>query len=292
MPDTRTGRFGRATPLDGRWRPAERRDTPLLVCLHGGGFDSRYFDMPGCSLLSRASAAGFPIVALSRPGYPADDDSARRQPSFAQAAGILAEVIADVWEQLGTGRPGLVLLGHSMGAAIATHMAAMKLSWPLIGLAISGVANTLAPFTVELIGQLPPDIAMTLPTDVGRYVFYGPDWTVDAATLSDFARLSVSMPSADGVELHVGWPADLPKVAPRVHVPLHYVLAEFDTLWQTSPQQVEAFVRHFSGAPFVEAAWWRCVGHNIEHHRLGGAYCSAVLAFAERCAMETHRRQT
>jgi pimeloyl-ACP methyl ester carboxylesterase len=289
MPATQRGRFGLATALEGRWRTAERPDTPLLVCLHGGGFDSRYFDTPSRSLLGQASAAGFPIVALCRPGYPADNDSARSQPSFSQAATIIAEAISDVWDQFGAGRTGVVLIGHSMGAAIAVHMAARQVSWPLIGLAISGVADTLSPFTVQLMQQLPADIAMTLPSDVGRYVYYGPDWTLNETTLTDFAGLSVSMPSADGVELGKSWPDDLPKIAPHVEVPLHYVLAEFDTLWESSPQRVEAFARHFSGAPFVEAAWWRCVGHNIEHHRLGEAYCRAVLAFAERCAMETHR---
>jgi len=291
MPATRSSRFGLATMLEGRWTTVDRQDTPLLVCLHGGAFDSRYFDAPGCSLLGQASAAGFPAVSLCRPGYPADDDSARRQPSFSQAAGIVAEAITDVWEQLGAGRPGVVLVGHSIGAAVAVHVAANKASWPLIGLAISGVADTLAPFTVELMGRLPTDIVVTMPMDVLRSVFYGPDWTLNETTLAGFEDLCVGMPSADGVELNTRWPDDLPNVAPRIEVPLHYALAEFDRLWETSPQRVEAFVRHFSGAPFVEAAWWRCVGHNIEHHLLGEAYCRAVLAFAQRCAMETRRPQ-
>jgi hypothetical protein len=169
------------------------------------------------------------------------------------------------------------------------HMAAKQVSWPLIGLAISGVAETLSPVALELMRQLPADIAMTLPSDVGRHVYYGPDWTLKATTLTDFAGLSVSMPSADGVELGNSWPVDLPKVAPLVEVPLHYVLAEFDALWETSSQRVESFIQHFGASPFVEAAWWRCVGHNIEHHRLGEAYCRAVLTFAERRAMETRR---
>ena len=83
MPVTCSGQFGHATRLDGRWTTVERQDTPLLVCLHGGGFDSRYFDAPGCALPNEARAAGFPVVALSRPGYPANDESARQQPSFA-----------------------------------------------------------------------------------------------------------------------------------------------------------------------------------------------------------------
>lgn len=289
MPAPSCGRFGRAAPLEGLWASGERGDTPLLVCLHGGGYDSRYFDAPGRSLVARASAAGFPIVSLSRPGYPADDNSARQQPSFSQAARIIAEVVADVWDQLGTGRPGIVLIGHSIGAAVAIHVAAEKVSWPLAGLAISGISDTPAPVVVELLRQLPPDIALPMPPELLRSLFYGPDWTLNATTLTDLASLSVRTPSADLVELNTSWADDLPKVAPHINVPLHYVLAEFDGLWETSAERVGAIARHFSRAPTVEASFWRCVGHNIEHHRLGDAYARAVLAFAARCAMETRR---
>ncbi|GAA3999810.1 alpha/beta fold hydrolase [Streptomyces plumbiresistens] len=93
--------------------------------LHGGGYDSRYFDAPG---------------------HPADEESARRQPSFAEAAAIIAEAIADAWQQLGDGRPGVVLLGHSIGGAIAVHMAAARtLTWPLLGLTVSGVGDVISP---------------------------------------------------------------------------------------------------------------------------------------------------
>ncbi|UXA05331.1 alpha/beta hydrolase [Mycobacterium sp. SMC-2] len=284
-----SGWFGQKTPLEARWAAVERQDTPLLVCLHGGGYDNRYFDAPRCSLLCQASAAAFGVVSLSRPGYPADDDSARRQPSFSQAAEIIADVVTHIWDQLGEGRPGIVLIGHSIGAAIAIHVAAKKVSWPLIGLAISSVCDSLAPVVVELIGQLPTDVALSMPGDLIRPLFYGPDWTLNTTTLADVADLPVSTPSADLVELNTSWADDLPKVASRVEVPLHYVLAEFDGLWETSAERVATIAGLFSRAPFVEASFWRGVGHNIEHHRLGEAYGRAVLAFAERCAVETDR---
>jgi hypothetical protein len=82
------------------------------------------------------------------------------------------------------------------------------------------------------------------------------------------------------------------EIAPTVHVPLHYALAEFDGLWEVSPQRVETFARHFAKAPFVDASLWRGAGHNIEHHRLGPAYIRSVLSFAERCAIETYRPRT
>ncbi|KPN46510.1 alpha/beta fold hydrolase [Mycobacterium intracellulare] len=285
----RTSGFGRTTHLEGRWISAQRQDSPLLVSLHGGGYTGRYFDAPGSSLLTLASAAGFPAVALTRPGYPANEDSARRQPNFAAAATIIAEAIADVWDQLGGTRPGIVLTGHSIGAAVAVHVASQNTSWPLLGLAISGVGDVLAPVTIELFAQLPADQVVEFSLDAARPLLYGPDWTLHTTTLADVADLGVNYPSADLVEITNRWVEDLPKIAPAVDIPLHYALAEFDGLWAVSPQRVDTFAHHFSKAPFVDASLWRGTGHNIEHHRLGQAYIRAVLTFAERCAMETRR---
>jgi len=285
----RSSWFGRTTSLEGRWITAERQDSPLLVCLHGGGYDGRYFDAPDCSLLTRASAAGFPVVALTRPGYPADEDSARRQPSFAAAASIIADAVSDVWDQLGGSRPGIVLMGHSIGAAVAVHLASQKPSWPLLGLAISGVGDMVAPVTTELFGQLPSDLVVEFSLDIARPLLYGPDWTLNTSTLADVVGLGVNYPSADLVEITNRWVDDLPKIAPAVDIPLHYVLAEFDGLWAVSTERVDGFAHRFSNAPFIEASLWRGCGHNIEHHRLSEAYVRAVLTFADRCAMETRR---
>ena len=282
-------RFGGAVPLEGRWTTTERGDTPLLVCLHGGGYDSRYFDAPGYSLLSRAAAAGFPAVALTRPGHPADEESARRQPSFAEAATIIADAVDDVWQRLGNGRPGVVLLGHSVGAAITVHVAAQHPSWPLLGVSISGVGDVVHPPAIEQFSQFPPDIALHFPFEATRAVVYGPDWTLGTTTLTDVADLPVSTPSADLVEIGTKFTGDLPHLAPAVEVPVQYALAEFDGLWVVSQERVDAFARQFSRAPFVDASLWRGAGHNIEHHRLAHAFTLSVLAFAERCAMELRR---
>ncbi len=288
MSDSSSGRFGGAE-LAGRWITTERTDTPLVVCLHGGGYDNRYFDVPGRSVLSRISSAGFPAVALTRPGYPADEESARRQPSFAEAAGIVADAITDQWRQWGDGRPGVVILGHSIGGAVALHVAGQARSWPLLGVSVSGIGERMQE-TVHAAG-LPPDIVVTFTFDAVRPHF-GPDWTLPDPTLSDAAELLVGTPSADIVEITAGFTEQLPAVARAVDVPVQYVLAEFDCYWAVSDERVDAFARLFSRAPFVDAAIWRGTGHNIEHHRLGEAYVRGVLAFAERCAMEAARPPT
>lgn len=60
------------TPADG---------APLVVALHGGTYTSEYFDIPGYSLLDRASAEGIPVIAIDRPTMPAPARSRRAIPS-------------------------------------------------------------------------------------------------------------------------------------------------------------------------------------------------------------------
>src|ERR1700760_570920 len=58
--------------LSGRWRAASDfvpEEHPLIVAVHGGTYTSRYFDVPGYSLLDRAGVLGLPVLAIDRPGY-------------------------------------------------------------------------------------------------------------------------------------------------------------------------------------------------------------------------------
>ena len=58
--------------LSGRTRIPQVRDggdLPLVIALHGGTYTSAYFDVPGYSLLDRASGLGIPVIAVDRPGY-------------------------------------------------------------------------------------------------------------------------------------------------------------------------------------------------------------------------------
>src|SRR5437762_3001607 len=65
------------------------------------------------------------------------------------------------------------------------------------------------------------------------------------------------------------WPQEhLPGLAPRVTVPVHNALAEFDALWDSSPANVEQFAKLLTAAPFVDAGVARATGHSIDHHIL------------------------
>lgn len=74
---------------------------PLVVAIHGGTYTSRYFDLPGYSLLDRAGALGIPLVAPDRPNY---GDSVAPPPAEAgieHSAELLDRAIGAIFEKYG-----------------------------------------------------------------------------------------------------------------------------------------------------------------------------------------------
>ena len=53
-------------PMDSK-TPQNR---PFLVCIHGGSYNSRYFDAQGAqSILPMLNSLNIPVIAIDRPGY-------------------------------------------------------------------------------------------------------------------------------------------------------------------------------------------------------------------------------
>ena len=145
--------------LSGRSNGAKAGNGPLVIAVHGGTYTSAYFDLPGQSLLERGAANGIAVVAIDRPGY---GDTAMLAPEGMDITGqaaFLADALGEVWANHGADRAGVVLVGHSIGAAIAATVAASAPRWPLLGLAISGVGLTTNPGDHERWASL-PDISL------------------------------------------------------------------------------------------------------------------------------------
>ena len=121
--------------------PARAARRPRSWCaLHGGTYTSAYFDVPGLSFLDLAEATGFTAVSLDRPGVrQAATRSTTTHPFSPGARTVLDDAIAGLSADRSADHPGIVIVSHSIGSAIAVHMAAGKPAWPLLGIALHGV---------------------------------------------------------------------------------------------------------------------------------------------------------
>lgn len=263
----------------------ERADgAPLVVALHGGTYTSEYFDIPGYSLLDRATAQGIPVIALDRPNYvdstPLESDGS----IILDNAAVLNDAIGSIWEQYGEGAPGVVLVAHSIGGAVATAVAAAQPKWPLLGLATSGCFAHIPQESRAAWEALPPIDMIELPTPMKDQVMFGPagSYTDDMPAASHPSNTLV--PKAELLDITGGWIERRTDVCGRVAVPVFHRQAEFDALWITNPDELAEFRSGFSSAPSVDAEIQAGVGHCIDFSTASEELQNGQLAFAAECA--------
>lgn len=258
--------------------------TPLIVALPGGAYTADYFDVPGCSLMERAAALGIPVVALDRPGYVASTPLPPPEATLERNAAWLDRAIDRVWsQQASLGAEGIVLVGHSIGGAIAVLIAARQPRWPLRGIAISGVGFTPPPEVAGAWASLPQDDYVSLPPEGKDFFMFGPASTWDPSVPPRTRVADAPTPRAELLDIVSGWPALFASRATHVTVPVHYRQAEFDKLWVVDQAEIERFGQGFPNSPSVDAKLCASAGHCIDFHRAGAAFQQEQLAFALRC---------
>lgn len=260
---------------------------PLIAALHGGTYTSRYFDVAGSSagsFMDVAAAGGYQVVSFDRPGYGGSSDLAPADNTFDRHVELLVPAIAQAVKQFSAA--SVLLVGHSIGGMIALMIAAAGTDLPLVGVSATGMGAVIPDGgAAQALGSLPPDQTVDLPYDQRDQVMFGPEFTRSAAAVEQAHGSYAPVPVRELVQAP-RWPAEyLPGLAPRVRVPVHNALAEFDALWDSSPANVARFAALFTAVPFIDASVARGTGHSIDHHILGHALHLRQLAFAEECAM-------
>ena len=271
---------------------AASRGKPLIVALHGGTYTSRYFDVaasPFGSFVDVAAGNGYAVISPDRPGYGGSPALPPAQNTFARHARLLADVIAQAAER--SRADGVFLTGHSIGGMIALMIAAGDIDFRLTGLSVTGMGAVIrAGGPAHALASLPPDETVDLPYDQRDQVMFGPagTWTADAVQA---AHGSYAPTPVRELIAAPQWPDEhLPGLAPRIAVPVHNALAEFDALWDSTQANVEQFAKLLTAAPFVDASIARATGHSIDHHILGHALHLRQLAFAAECQLWASQR--
>lgn len=276
--------FGEFSGRQGRAQAAGTTPLPLVVAIHGGSYTSAYFDVPGSSLLDRATANGIPIIALDRPGYgdtPILDDAG----IWGQAR-FLTEALGEAWRVHGQGTRGIVLVGHSIGGAIAATVASEAEGLPLLGVAVSGVGLRTPPAFGPMWGSLPETPHVELPAAVKNQVMFGPEGSFDPAMQA--ASHDANAPAVRAELIHIvgDWQHRVHDILGRIAVPFHYRQAEDDRLWVVDEGEVQGFARALTRSPRVDAAMMRATGHCMDFHYVGAALQLQQLGFALQCASE------
>lgn len=258
---------------------------PLVVAIHGGTYTSRYFDLPGYSLIDRAGALGIPLVAPDRPSYGGSVVPAPEEAGIEHSAVLLDRAIGAMFEKFGNDTRGVVLVGHSIGAAIAAMIAARRPAWPLLGLAMSGICLTPPPGADADAWESLPDVPFVdMPREVKDQVMFGPADTYRAEMPGLSHLADAPIPRAELLNIVTVWPGRARSVLGDVRVPVHYRQGEFDRLWVTDAREVDAFGACCADAPSVDAKLFHGAGHCIDLHAASAAFHLDQLAFALRCA--------
>jgi pimeloyl-ACP methyl ester carboxylesterase len=266
--------------LSARLRRPTGQARGVIVALHGGTYDSSYYDQGDDSLLNVASALGYLTIAVDRPGYGATHGVDAGLLSFDAQTTILNEALSRVWSDLGQGA-GLMLTGHSIGGMLALCVAATHPQLPLRGVEVSGLGEYWQPGLKEMWGSLigeAPEV--TVPTDAHNQVMYGPEGTFDPGAQTRYNDLARPMPMPELVDV-VDWSNRLPSVASAIEAPVRVTLAEHDNIWRSDEEAREAVGKHFTRSPATRVEAFPGAGHSIDLHRNARAYVLRQIAFTD-----------
>lgn len=276
--------FGQVSGL-ARLAPADAA-VPLVVAVHGGTYDSLYFDVPGHSLLDRAAGNGVPIIAIDRPGYGQTPLLARSEMTLRGQGRFLATALGDVWRLHGAGRAGIFLIAHSIGAAISLFAASDPDDLPLLGVAVSGIGMRTPPEHKAMWESFPDIDLVGMPDEVKDGVMFGPEGSF-APTAPAAARVANrTVPRVEIVDIVSTWADHAADVLGAVRVPVHYRQGEIDRLWIVDEAEVRAFKAALSQSARVDAAMLRGTGHCLDFHHVGAAIQLQQLGFALQCGTE------
>lgn len=259
-------------------RPKGGRVGHLIVCVHGGGCNGRYFDLAGFSFARAAVRRGFDLLLVNRPGFGGSDPPRSAYP-IAEAALLLPALVEAATVQHMADTDHVSVLGHSIGGAVAIRWAA---SFPasLSALALSGIGAELSETARDWWRKARFRPQLELPTDF----FFGPDGSYDWRGAVALRKVAEPWRFDEVREVFEDWPAAFREIAGDVRCPVHVRLAEYERIWSNDADALVSFERSLTNCRSTDSAVALGSGHLIELHRRGAELIEAQLDFFENAA--------
>lgn len=268
---------------------------PLVILLHGGTYDSQYFDVDakyGASFIS--NALGIPCVAPNRPGYQ-DSTSLYPIPSdsnFAQEYGrsLHLNILPTVWSEFGEphGCNSVVLLCHSIattGAIIAAGLYANESQprYPLCGIICSGFGTQEGwmPSEPLQVGEDIPALFL-LPGVKDKMLLQ--EGLADPVVHEHSHRLNHKTTVEEFKSIRDVWHPSWRELAAAVKVPVMWALAGRDTVWKANHEHLAEIVGAFTRSERVEGSIVLGAPHNIELSYWSHGWYARCFGFALECA--------
>jgi hypothetical protein len=270
--------------------------TPLIVGLHGGGYNSDYFHADENHTATIPSKAySVPFVAFDRPYYggtrpsepiPSPSDYPRETGTWVHRC-----ILPALWEKFGAGCSGVVLLCHSLGCqqgivAAALHAGETDPAYPLLGLIASGFGHRLP----KAFADAPPLEAnhgndfFLQDAESKDQMMFSPG-TVDPSVLLQTERLNHPVPIPEAHSTGAGWAARWrDEWATQVSVPVMFAWAELDTWFEGTQEHLQECVEAFRSSPRVDGSRIQGAPHCIELSHWSRGWYARCFGFALECA--------
>ncbi|KAB8231817.1 alpha/beta fold hydrolase [Aspergillus alliaceus] len=274
-----TGRVSIPNPLQ---TSGTSRPVPLLVCIHGGSYDSEYFDIDSKhSIFELGRSLRIPVVAIDRPGYGGstaypdlkNEDIEERGTTFSNEQGKYLDsiVFPALWKEFGpsSGAASMVVFPHSIGGMVAIIAAAMyanndgKKQYPLTGLIVSGIGCKShmheSPDSNQRSSENNNGNRESLHTDEQQtHMRFNPIPSYTEA-------LNKPVPLGELHDIRTTWQNYWVSYAEQITVPFLYGVGDHDGFWDSSEEGIAQFTDVFrTSSPRVQSVVVPMAPHCVE----------------------------